>query len=57
LGGKWTLPGSSREEPECAPKPPFYCDILWPDEPGSTRIKALREFLTQEAALSAAEPG
>jgi hypothetical protein len=37
--------------------PSFYCDILWPDEAGSTRIEVLREFLTQEAALSAAEPG
>jgi LysR family glycine cleavage system transcriptional activator len=37
---------------------PFgYYFLCRPDEAGSPRIKALREFLTQEAALSAAEPG
>ncbi len=37
---------------------PFGCYFLCrPDEAGSARIKALREFLTQEVALSAAEPG
>ena len=37
---------------------PFgYYFLCRPDEAGSARIKALREFLTQEAALSAAEPG
>ena len=37
---------------------PFgYYLLCRPDEAGSPRIKALREFLTQEAALSAAEPG
>jgi LysR family glycine cleavage system transcriptional activator len=37
---------------------PFgYYFVCRPNEAGSPRIKALREFLTQEAALSAAEPG
>ena len=37
---------------------PFGCYFLCrPDEAGSARIKALREFLTQEVALSSAEPG
>ncbi len=37
---------------------PFgYYFLCRPDEAGSPRIKALREFLTQEATLSAAEPG
>ena len=37
---------------------PFgYYFLCRPDEANSPRIKALREFLTQEAALSAAEPG
>ncbi len=37
---------------------PFgYYFLCRPDEAGSPRIRALREFLTQEAALSAAEPG
>jgi LysR family glycine cleavage system transcriptional activator len=37
---------------------PFgYYFVCRPKEAGSPRIKALREFLTQEAALSAAEPG
>ena len=37
---------------------PFgYYFVCRPDEAGSPRIRALREFLTQEAALSAAEPG
>jgi LysR family glycine cleavage system transcriptional activator len=37
---------------------PFgYYFLCRPDEAGSARIKALRDFLTQEAALSAAEPG
>jgi LysR family transcriptional regulator, glycine cleavage system transcriptional activator len=36
---------------------PFgYYFVCRPNEAGSLRIKALREFLTQEAALSAAEP-
>jgi LysR family glycine cleavage system transcriptional activator len=34
---------------------PFgYYFVCRPDEAGSTRIKALREFLVEEAALSAA---
>jgi LysR family transcriptional regulator, glycine cleavage system transcriptional activator len=37
---------------------PFgYYFVCRPNEADSPRIKALREFLTQEAALSAAEPG
>ncbi len=37
---------------------PFgYYFVCRPDEANSPRIKALREFLTEEAALSAAEPG
>jgi LysR family transcriptional regulator, glycine cleavage system transcriptional activator len=37
---------------------PFgYYFLCRPDEAGSPRINALREFLTQEAALSAAVPG
>jgi LysR family transcriptional regulator, glycine cleavage system transcriptional activator len=37
---------------------PFgYYFVCRPNEAGSPPIKALREFLTQEAALSAAEPG
>ena len=37
---------------------PFgYYFVCRPDEANSPRIKALREFLIQEAALSAAEPG
>src|SRR5271170_5918051 len=37
---------------------PFgYYFVCRPDEANSPRIKALREFLTAEAALSAAEPG
>ena len=37
---------------------PFgYYFVCRPDEAGSPRIRALREFLTEEAALSAAEPG
>jgi LysR family transcriptional regulator, glycine cleavage system transcriptional activator len=37
---------------------PFgYYFLCRPDEAGLPRIKALSEFLTQEATLSAAEPG
>jgi len=37
---------------------PFgYYFVCRPDEANSPRIKALREFLTEEAALSSAEPG
>ena len=34
-----------------------YCFVCRPEEANSQRIKALREFPTEEAALSAAEPG
>ena len=37
---------------------PFgYYFVCRPDDASSPRIKALREFLSEEAALSAAEPG
>ncbi len=37
---------------------PFgYYFLCRPDEAQSPRIRALREFLVEEAALSAAEPG
>jgi LysR family transcriptional regulator, glycine cleavage system transcriptional activator len=43
---------------ETSVKTPFgYYFLCRPDEAGAPRIRALREFLTQEAALSAADPG